>query len=210
MHLTICEPLSKTCLPVVWRQLTVSSTKPLTCVCRPDEHTGLAVAGIRNRSAQLPSAYPLQTDFVCNNGAKRKVNRIWETSTGASLPHWHVSTWSAGWEVIWTWPSLLKINLSRTKFKPPIVFLAKSNFQEEVGCLEPFSAGLAVGGGMVLSALWSGREVSWIFVSMFFSWKFCLCVSFLASLILCPSLVPRISNQCYCLLIKSTGCSLSI
>jgi len=28
----------------------------------------------------------------------------------------------------------------------------------EVGGLEPFSAGLAVGGGMVLSALWSGRE----------------------------------------------------
>ena len=30
---------------------------------------------------------------------------------------------------------------------------------QEVGGLEPFSAGLAVGGGMVLSALWSGREV---------------------------------------------------
>ena len=29
----------------------------------------------------------------------------------------------------------------------------------KVGGLEPFSAGLAVGGGMVLSALWSGREV---------------------------------------------------
>eukprot|EP00092_Neocalanus_flemingeri_P028033 GFUD01030436.1.p1 GENE.GFUD01030436.1~~GFUD01030436.1.p1 ORF type:complete len:340 (-),score=109.62 GFUD01030436.1:69-1088(-) len=28
-----------------------------------------------------------------------------------------------------------------------------------VTCLEPFSAGLAVGGGMVLSALWSSREV---------------------------------------------------
>ena len=83
------------------------------------------------------------------------------------------------------------------KLKPHIVFLATSNFQEEVGCLEPFSAGLAVGGGMVLSALWSGREVSWIFVSMFISWKFCLCVCSLASLIFYPSLVSRISRQCH-------------
>ena len=83
---------------------------------------------------------------------------------------------------------------TKTQFKPHIVFLAKSNFQEEVGCLEPFSAGLAVGGGMVLSALWSGREVSWIFVSMFISWKFCLCVCSLASLIFYPSLVSRISR----------------
>ena len=78
---------------------------------------------------------------------------------------------------------------TKTQFKPHIVFLAKSNSQEEVGCLEPFSAGLAVGGGMVLSALWSGREVSWIFVSMFISWKLCLCVCSLASLIFYPSLV---------------------
>ena len=84
--------------------------------------------------------------------------------------------------------------VTKTQFKPHIVFLAKSNFQEEVGCLEPFSAGLAVGGGMVLSALWSGREVSWIFVSMFISWKFCLCVCSLASLIFYPSLVSRISR----------------
>ena len=160
-----------------------------------DEHIGLVVAGIRRRSTQLPSAHHLQTDFVYNDGAKRKVNRIWETSTSASLPHWHVSTWSAGWEVNWTWLSSLKINLSqKQKFKPHIVFLAKSNFQEEVGCLEPFSAGLAVGGGMVLSALWSGREVSWIFVSMFISWKFCLCVCSLASLIFYPYLVSTISR----------------
>ena len=37
-----------------------------------------------------------------------------------------------------------------------VLSLSKS---QEVGGLEPFSAGLAVGGGMVLSALWSGREV---------------------------------------------------
>jgi hypothetical protein len=30
----------------------------------------------------------------------------------------------------------------------------------QVGSIEPFSAGLAMGGGMVLSALWSGREVT--------------------------------------------------
>ena len=84
--------------------------------------------------------------------------------------------------------------VTKTQFKPHIVFLAKSNFQEEVGCLEPFSAGLAVGGGMVLSALWSGREVSWIFVSMFISVLFCLCVCSLASY---PSLFSRISRQCH-------------
>ena len=78
-----------------------------------DEHIGLVVAGIRRRSTQLPSAHHLQTDFVYNDGAKRKVNRIWETSTSAPSPHWHVSTWSAGWDVNWTWPFSLKINFSQ-------------------------------------------------------------------------------------------------
>ena len=93
--------------------------------------------------------------------------------------------------------------VTKTQFKPHIVFLAKSNFQEEVGCLEPFSAGLAVGGGMVLSALWSGREVSWIFVLCLFLFYFvCVFVPLL--------LILLYSQEFHVNVITFTGCSLSI
>lgn len=39
-----------------------------------------------------------------------------------------------------------------------LYFLLAVLGNHKVGCIEPFSAGLAVGGGVVLSALWSGRQ----------------------------------------------------
>lgn len=57
-------------------------------------------------------------------------------------------------------PSCLKRGeTDRNKPFPCRNALIISMISRKVGGLEPFSAGLAVGGGMVLSALWSGREV---------------------------------------------------